>query len=330
MRQVIAVLGLVIVVIGVVVARVPAHAQDDFTPEQQAALDDVRAAYANFLALDTYQADYYQIAVQDISMTYQEQSVDIDQVIESNGDMQIALSAGGAFPDQSFVIQQTISQTISGASTDESLEEINQDVYMITVDDRIFYKIESSGDQAALMPQGWQEITADSSMFPGMGIYNINQIMQLSGNALDLGYMEALLETPNDVELLGPDTIDGQAVNRYRLDVSISATVDYLGMDNLVAMFDGSELGIDMEALLAMIYDDENTLFQLEVAISAGDQMLVEVTSHTVLDVSLDIGALSDVMPEGTVMNLIQDSITTLTLRDFNEPVDIAPPPLGE
>jgi hypothetical protein len=52
-----------LVIIGLFIAALagaalaPAAAQDGFTPEQQAALDEMRAAFTQFATLDTYTAD---------------------------------------------------------------------------------------------------------------------------------------------------------------------------------------------------------------------------------------------------------------------------------
>jgi hypothetical protein len=84
-----------------------------------------------------------------------------------------------------------------------------------------------------------------------------------------------------------------------------------------------------MEALLDQMYDPANSSFVLKLAIGVEDQMIHEVTTRMIMNLVLTSDML-DASLGVDEMTIVQDLISIIVLFDFDEPVMIEAPTLGE
>jgi hypothetical protein len=320
-------IGLVVMLVGAM--WMPVAAQGDFTPEEQAALDDVRAAFENWLALETYSATLDQTVTQDIAIDIMGQAMTLVQTIEAKGETQVEAVPGSAVPNQMMALTETITQDMKSMGESQVQEIGPVEVGVITVDDHIYMRMTMPDEMSGFLPVGWQDVTGDASAF-GMQSFDMQQMFQLSASTLNSDYLDTVLSSTLAVELLGEDTLDGVPVNRYRLALDVSSAVEALGgLGNMEQAF-GDGLGIDMEAMLEQIYDPENSSFAFELAIGVDDQMVYEYTVHMVTDIVLTEDMITDMALAGSEMTINQDLVSTLLVYGFNEPVTIEAPELGE
>jgi hypothetical protein len=244
--------------------------------------------------------------------------------------MVVSMSEEGMVPDQQMSATQTIVQEMTGMGAPQTTELGPMLIEVIALDGRFYLRYDVSGELAGLFPEGWYDVTEDASVFGMEGAFNIQQAFQLSAASFTESYFDAMENGIQEVEVLGEDTIDGVAVQRYRLVLNVEAAIEALGgIEGMSAMF-GSDLGVDVDAMLEQIYDPENTDFMLEVAIGVEDGLIYEYSTEMVLDIVLGAGTFTDPMLAESEMTLKQTATSTLTVYDFDEPVEIVAPELSE
>jgi hypothetical protein len=328
MRRGIGIGGLAVIVLAL--GLMPVAAQGGFTPDDQAALDDVQAAFEGLLAAETYTADLTQNLTQDIGVSFQGQQLALAQQVESSGTVQFQQAPANTFANRTLSLDQTVTQTLSGAGLDSEQLVIGPMTFeFIVFDDELYMRMDVPLDMQGLVPEGWQVVTEGAEVFPGMGMYNMEQVTQMGGN-FDPEYLRALIAGVTAVELLEPETVEGQALNRYQLTLDPVQTLEALGAANLENMFNTGAVPFDVPALIDLIYNDEDTRHTIEVAIGADDGALHSYAESVWLDVEIAAEMLDDPSLAGAEMTLTQTMVQTLTLTGVDVPVEIAAPDLDE
>ncbi|MBN1967259.1 MAG: hypothetical protein JW910_21580 [Anaerolineae bacterium] len=309
---------------------VPAAAQGDFTPEQQAALDDVRAAFLNFVGLNSYTADVIQDTDQDMTISMMGQSLRMVQTISADGTVLLARVEGAEYPNQSTTLNQTISQELTGMGQEQTTDLGPMVFDMIIADDRVYMQVGLPPEMAGYAPEGWQDVTDGAEIFPGMGAYDINQMLDLGGSALEAEFVNTLLDAATDIEVLPEGAAFDVPTTRYRLTLDTRQAFESLGLADLSAMFNAEEMPFDIPAMIELIYTDEDTRYVLELVVGVDDQMLYEYTQIMHLDILIGADMMTDPTLAGAEMTLAQQVTTTLRPVGFDEPVTITAPELAQ
>lgn len=310
-------------------ALIPAAAQDDLSEEEQAMLEEVRTACTNWLALESYGAAFEQNVQQDIDMVYQGQSIKLLQTVEATGDMQTEMLAAEGVFNQSLSMVQTITQDMQGGglNNQQTIGPITTEV--IIVDGRSYMRMEAAGEIGAYFPVGWQDITEDASVF-GMQEFDMNQLFQLSAATMNQEYFDTVLESTMTIEMLGEETLEGVPVKRYQLVLDISSALEAVGGAASLEQAFSQNLGIDVALMLDQIYDPERTSYAFEVAVGVEDQMVHEFVTRMLTDLDMGPELFTDSTLAGATVAMIQDVVMTLHVYEFNEPVTIEAPELGQ
>ncbi|MBN1201763.1 MAG: hypothetical protein JXJ20_07910 [Anaerolineae bacterium] len=327
MKQRCLIVGIVLVALcGAALA--PVAAQDGLSVEEQAALDEVRATFEDFLALDTYSADLEQVITQNISASFEGEDVALEQVVTGEGEIQIDLTGEGEYDNLYMTLEQTIEQMLVGAGQEEAATIGPIMIEMIIVADRVY--VQMSGEElAGMVPEGWVDVTEDASAYPGMEAFNFEQMLAM-GSGLEADQLDALLSSVTGVELLGEDMLGDVAVNRYRLTMDPAQVLEKLGVEELSAMFESNALPFDVTALVEMIYTDEDTEYAFEVAIGVDDGVLYEHVQSMSTDIVLDSTVFTDPSLAGMEMIMAQETMQHFLFHSFNEPVTVTAPEVVE
>jgi hypothetical protein len=175
------------------------------------------------------------------------------------------------------------------------------------LNDRVYMRMEMPPEQAGVTPQGWYDVTEGASMFPGMGMYNIKNLVSLGGSAmgsgegtgtLGTGLVDALLNAAVDVEILDPQVVGGQTRHHYRLTLDPPRVLQAVGMDTLSSMFNAGGLPFDLAKLIELMFTDADTRYTVEVVVGARPDDLRYVES---MDIDLAIGG--DVITDPSFRN---------------------------
>jgi hypothetical protein len=310
----------------------PAGAQDgdgngdgDTPPE----LAEVSAALESFLALESYAASLSQQVDQTMTLAYLDQTATMTQTINTEGTTSLQKVAANTYPNQQSILNQTIEQDMSGMGVADQTT-IAMTIEMIVVDDEIYMKLEVPDDMQGFVPEGWQDVTGGASAFPGMEMFDIDQLLAYGSVTMSDAYLDALVGSVDEVENLGEDTLGDTTVTRYRMTVAPAVAFNAGGVFDVQDMFRQSAMPFDIPALIDSIVQDEDTTFSLEVAIGVDDQMLYEITTGMTLDIAIGDELITDPALEGAEMTLAQTVSQTQVLSGFDEPVAITAPDVAE
>jgi hypothetical protein len=318
------------IMIGIVVAALlvgvlaPVSAQDGLDEQQQAALDEIRAALDHFINADTYTATISQRLTQTTGLTYLGQSVTTDWQVDANGEVQVQKMPDNQYDNRHATLSQIVNVAVSGGGQDDRAS-VGIEFEMIVVDDSIYLNVNMPGDLQARVPQGWQDITNGADMYPGMGAFNIDQMVKLGGG-FGSDYVDMLTGAVTNVETLGQETVGGRVATRYRLTLDPVKALEGIGASNLEAMFNPDEMPFDIPGLIALIYADEDTTYTVSVAVWPDDQTLYEYSEALTTDLVIGPDLIIDPALAGASMTLVQNSTQTLQPTAFNQPVEIVSP----
>lgn len=324
MRRYTVVLLLIVVLLGTML--VPVHAQDEFTPDQQAALDEVRAALEHLASVDTYTAAVLQQMDQTVTVSYEGETLELIQQIKSEGEVAVEYQPDNQYDNQQTDLVQDITQTISGIGQDQETEVGPMEFHLIVLDDRIYMQMQVPPDLAGMMPEGWQDVTGGADMFPGMGMFNIEGLLDLGSNFTQ-SYVDGLLASVVSIETLESEA---EGENRYRLDLDGRTLLDTVGIDSLSQMFNTEEMPFDVPGLIDLMFSDEDTRFSLEITVNASDQTLIEYAERNTIDIAITADLITDPTLQGADMSLQQEQLKVLIPCQFNEPLAITAPELAD
>jgi hypothetical protein len=303
----------------------PARAQDGFTPEQQAALDDIHAALNHLVGLDSYTAQIGQKMDQDITLTYLGRKVTVLQNIASDGTLQYEARPDSEYDNRHLDLTQTVVSTvISGEQTQESTVGPIR-TQLIVIDDRVYLQMETPPELQGLIPAGWHDVTDGAEAFPGMALFDIQGMLKV-GDVFSADYIDNLFTAVVAVEILESDTVGGRAVNHYQLVLDAPAALQSIGADTLEGMFDQEQTPFDVPGYIEVMFNDEDTRYVLDFAIYADDQTLYSYAERMTMDVLIPSDLIIDPTLQGAEMTLAQDVVQTLQFSGFNLPVSIQAP----
>ncbi|HEX3049316.1 MAG TPA: hypothetical protein VHP83_01575 [Aggregatilineaceae bacterium] len=306
-----------------------AHGQDGgWTPEEQAALDDVAAAFANFMALDSYTANVAQDVEQYMEIPMMgSDSITTTTTIDTAG----TIEAGQpAIDNQHLVMTEKITQESGGTGASAPMVVGPIDLEMIVVNDRIYLKMALPEELSGYYPEDWQDITEGADMYPGMEMFDFKAMLELSGNFGE-DYVNNLMNATTGIEILGQSDLDGRTVNRYRLTLDIQKALETIGASSLESMFNNTDqMPFDVGLFIDLIYGSENTTYTIELAVGADDQLLYSFVQTMYFDVVLTSDVITDPRLAGYTINFNQNYMQSIKLQTMNEPVNITAPPLAE
>lgn len=328
-RPTLVLLALLLVTIAPIPARTstPAHAQDGFGPEEQAALDDIRAALDEFVVAGTYTAEIEQKMDQDLLMTYLGRDVVIKQTVASIGTLQFENTPDNEYDNRHLFLTQTVSSNIQGLGADQQQTVGPIQTQMVVVDDQIFLKMDVPPELQAAIPSGWYDVTEGAEAFPGMAMFDMQGMLKL-GNVFGPTYLNDLFEAVLTVEILEPDTVDGRTVNTYRLTLDPPKALQGIGAANMEGMFNAEQSPFDVAGFIELLFTDEDTRYIVEFSIFADDQTLHNYTERMSTDVLIPSSLITDPSLEGAEMTIVQDVVQTLQPHDYGVPVSIQAPEL--
>jgi hypothetical protein len=312
-----------VVVVALVFPWLTSHAQGGWTPDEQAALDEVQAALEDFQMVTTYSSSMTLMQSQTIGVAYQGQSLTIEQTIDGTGTLLLERAEDGAL-NQSISIEETVSaQQTPGQSTTVGPMTVN----MIGVDGRIYLQVEGPPEVMAIFPSGWQDVTEGSDV-PGMNMFNMEAMF--GQESWFIQYPEALITAATAIEILTPETVAGQKINHYRLTVDAATFLNESGgTEAYRTMFASEQMPFDLDALIERLFTDEDTTLWVDVSVGADDGLLYGYAG----DFSADISAgdlITDATLSGAELDMQQTTNTSVTVYDHNKPVDIQAPVIEE
>ncbi|MBN1967213.1 MAG: hypothetical protein JW910_21345 [Anaerolineae bacterium] len=315
----------VLLVIAVMLGLSPfAAAQGDFSPEEQAALDAVRAALQTFVAADSYTTTLTQDMQQDMAFTAPQGAVTVTQTVVSEGTMQYARRADGEIPDRALDLTQTVAQVTAGAGADQTQTVGPMRTQLIVAGGRIYMQMEVPPELGAFIPEGWQDVTEGAAMFPGLDMFNLDGVLAM-GQAISLTYLDEFLAGVTSVEVLEPETLDGQTVTRYRVATDPRLLVNAIGEEAMLGMFNpGNMAGMDVAVFLEALLSGPDNTYVLEVVLDEAGA-LVSYAETTVYDADVS-AAFTDPSLAGVTITLQQTLTQAYTVRAVNVPLTITAP----
>jgi len=306
-------------------------AQDGLSASEQAALDSARRAIDHFFTLDTYTVEHTQALTQQIGISLGGQSLQIDQQIAQQGTTVTERQPDNRYDNIASHLDQTLTQTLSTAGQTIQSLTVEQTFEMIVLDDRAYLRVQVSDPALAdFFPEGWQDVTSGAGAFPGMELYNIDQLLNMGSTAFSAEMFEILLSATVRAETLEPETLDGVPIARYRLTLDPAQAFSGANAQMLRAMFNEAATPFDVDALIELIFTDDDTTYVLTLWVDDEAGVLHGYEVALEMDITIPGSMITDPTLSGAEMSLAQDSVATLSLVDLNEPVEITAPPLGE
>lgn len=288
----------------------PLQAQD--TPPLDDVLTQLRRAYENVAAADSYTVEWDEETEQTLHLTRDGMTLDFafEQEITRSGVVQGANLMGEL--EYELDQEQTLDDsTIAGGI------EIN--VVFIRMDGQLYLNFdETPGEFRVGLPAGWQPVSTTAISFPAGGeIDPVNLDELVNQLAVDAERISMLFtpEIVTAVEALGEDDIDGQTALGYELTMSLAALVEAqaLPLDGLL-----STVALSEEALATLLAEADYTM---TVWVAVDDE---RVLAH---EISFEIvGELPT--PDGETMRLTSAHTQSIELSGFDETYEITAPEL--
>jgi hypothetical protein len=316
--------------LALIAGPISARAQDDPTPEADAALETVRVVLDDFAQAATYTGQIRQTLDQVISISYLDETVVLIQTIKMEGTMAVQQEPEQAYATRQIDLVQSISQTFTGGGLDDTTEIGPVAYHLRIVDNRFYLNVEADDPLVAgQFPAGWHDITDGASAFPGMSLFDVEGMLALD-NTLEAGFSDRLSDVVTDF-IHEPDTSPaGEALDRYQLILDPAKTLDLLGIPAMTGMFEEEGMPFDMPALVERLFSDDATRYTIHVAIDPGANALVEFIDEWYMNTEITPDLITDPSLEGATMALEQHSAYTFQPTAVNEPVTITAPEIAE
>lgn len=310
-------------------ALAPVRAQGGLSPEEHDLLKNISATLHDFQSLDSFSTALTMNLQQDINVTMRAQTVQLVQTIEANGTAETQKAvAPNQYDNQHVDLNETVTQTMTGAaSRDVKVGPIN--VEMIVFQDHFYLRLGMPPGQSSALPQGWQDVTRGMDAFPGMGMFNVNSLMEMGGS-FQAGYMDALLNAVTKVELTGEEMHAGRKETYYTLTLDPAKAFKGIGSSMFESLFNANAVPFDIGKLIETMFTDPDTTYQIEVVMGAENQMLYEFSVNIHFDIEVTSDMITDPSFQGVTMTMKQTSQQAIMLMGYNEPVTITAPELGQ
>lgn len=307
-----------------------ANAQDDPTPDTQAALDTVRAALDDFAQAETYSGQITQTIEQVVTITYMGETVALTQHMKLEGTVVVQQAPGQSAANRQIDFVQSIAQTMEGGGLDEATEIGPVAFHVRVVDNRYYLHVEADDPAvAAQFPAGWRDVTDGAGAFPGMSLFDIEGVLAIDGNAAT-GLAGGLLDAVIDISQEPGGDLTEEAPDRYRLELDPARTLDLIGLPAMSSMFEEGRVPFDVPALIERLFYDDATRYTVHVAIDPRTNALVEYVDEWQMDVAITPDLMTDPALEGATMTIEQHSVQAFRPAALNEAVTITAPEIAE
>ncbi len=273
------------------------------TDDESDLIDYVVAAFDQIMALDSVYLSGTQTIVQTI--TAAGETLDQTIVQDMSGWMILDDTATG---EMDLTMVQNLSQDMGLQSV-----EVDLTMDMRLVDDTLYLRVyDLSPELAGLYPEGWIDLSEGDQDIPGLELLNVEQMTNIAANTgIILPYNE---DTVLSIEELPSEELDSGEARVFLIELDGPALLDYEEMEQMLGMVEIP--GVDMTAMMESMMDGAN--YTVQVWIDAEDAILVQI------DVTLDVG--TDLTLMGQSMTLVQNTTSSYTYSDFNEPFEIEVP----
>lgn len=202
-------------------------------------LDDVQTALDHFNQQIHYRISGLQSMQQTVAITTEEAAVSIEQTVEQryNGALNRDESA-------EITIEQQIQMT-NGAG--EPLN-FSQTLGIVIIGDVLYLRVSDvqPTDVAALLPEGWINVTENPAAFPGSEMMSSDQYLSLFANAINYSLTTDMLLS---IEELAGEEIDGQTLRVIEITFDPALLFASGALDSILNAYDYAMLGLDNEAL---------------------------------------------------------------------------------
>jgi hypothetical protein len=300
-------MGLIAVLVLVLAMAAPLVAQD---AQEQQLIAYVAGAVEKVRALKSYSIVMEQTNDQDISLKQGNQTITAKQSVSQTLDGKI-LQAQDKIVGSTLVMDQVVEISQPTRTSVEMTME------MILVDNKLFARFSKvSPSVAALFPKGWVDLLKDGSKIPGFNTMNKDALLQLASVQVLYPIND---KTVRSIEELASQTLDGQDLRVFDL-VLDPREVYNSGGSSLAGLFNESALGgANPKEMFEALFKGMD--IHLKIYISKTDQYIRQIEGDVTIAAKLPI--------QGGI-TLDQTTRVMTKITDFNEPVEIKPPTLGQ
>ena len=282
----------------------------DFTPEEQKLIAFVAASFENVLNQKSLKATTESVVSQDMNISDGGQNLDILQNITQEMNVDILSDGDGGVAASYSVLDQNMSMDMGDLGSFE--QPLTMEMVLDGTDFYIRYT-NVPAESAALFPEGW--VTLDEA--GGMEMFNQEFFESLTGRRA-LALYEVNEETVAEIRELDGETVEDVPMRVIEIVWNADALLTVAGIDN---MFNAEQLGIPLDDFLNEF--KEKTISSQRVWIGESDGLPYRI------DVVMRAEDLSLTVQTAQVI-MTMDMNSTTTYFDFNVPVDIVIPTLGE
>jgi hypothetical protein len=288
----------------------PVHAQDkNFSPEEEALIADVQAAIDALFAIGTFQGRTESLITQIIGTSASGQSIELNQIIEQNSDMQVVVGEDAGISQSHGVMTQDLAMTGNLPGLDQN---ISMELETVFIDGQFYMRMnDGPPEMSTVFPDGW--FRPEELNIPG---FDFSALGNLSGREA-LSIYDVSPDTVSAIEEREGTTIDGQAMRVISLVFDADILFEIAGLDSL---FDPAAMGLGEDFFNDMF---EAAIFEYIIYIGVDDGI-----PHRIDVVNIITDMETEV--QGQTISLTQDSNSTVTYFGFGEPVDIPIPDIAE
>lgn len=293
----------------------PLFAQDAaLTDAELELVEYVSNATTNTLALSSYTASGTMSITQHIEPESATPGIaEVNQEVEQTINGQMLMSEDGEI-SANMVIEQNIVMTLTG----QPETNITQTIEIVVFDGNLYLRFSNLSPLLEnLFPQDWVNLNENPNAFPGSEVIVADQYVQAIQASLALPLSEELI---NSIEELAEETMDGQTMRVFQMDINPVALFASEEMGTAMGMFNMQAMGVTTEE--AMIAFGEKMQMQLLLYVGVEDELVHYQETYITVD-ELD---MSGMMNQTTPVYLSQEITTAITYSDFNAPVTIEAP----
>lgn len=301
-----ALLGAVLVLL----FAVPVTAQPDapYDPEHLAL---IQRASANFIALESYNAQGTSLIIQYITLEDRGRTENVSQTITQELNGFYITNQNGA-PAMSNTIIQQLETVVSGRTVGGG---VTMDLRVV---DETFYARMSNatGDLIGLYPSGWVNVSQDPTRIPGLELINAENYVTLIAQQYSFaeGTIRSIVE-------LSQIEHEGNTFHRFMVEMDIDGLRASGELEQALGSFNLESLGLGADELVQAIISG----MRIKYTVTVGAEELIYGAE---LDITTD-AVYSGTLTGGAVMRLQQTIANIFTYGDFNGPFEVLVPEVG-
>lgn len=288
----------------------PVTAQPDapYDPEHLAL---IQRASANFIALESYNAQGTSLIIQHITVDDRGISESLTQTISQELNGFYVTNQNGA-PAMSNTIVQQLEAVVGGRTTRGG---VTMDLRVV---DETFYARMSNatGDLIGLYPSGWVNVSEDPTRIPGLELINAENYVTLIAQQYTFGE-----GTVRSIIALNPIEHEGNTFRRFTVEMDIDGLRASGELDQALGSFNLESLGMGAEELIQAVIAG----MRIKYTLTVGDDELIYGAE---LDITTN-AEYSGALTGGAVMHLQQTIANIFTYGDFNGPFEVLAPEAG-